>query len=656
MKYKANNTQRGIESVSKCESNLRCQVPTSSDDTPKGTWNVGPTKRWQVFREASKRVSGFDWGPVCPKKEVFVDTLNALRGDATAKELSHAGSGFLFRKVMPDTGGKTNSQAAKALQGKLDIAPGEIPIEFRRMAEKTVDKLFPKGWDRHWKEVAGNWKIPAGKAVLEEETDSRGYWEGRSGWWYEHVVGGVEPEGKEKWISEMRRVKVLNEGGDKKRVITIASGKQHVLAPLHNMIYSKLSRTKWLLRGDASSSSLSEFRYEKGEVFVSGDYEAATDNIPSSYSKLFIRLLRRNSRHVPEWIWDAAVDSMVGFIDWKRVKTWQGNGQLMGNYLSFPLLCLINYTTFLVGFGWTRGREIARKGLLAINGDDILFRCRRDEVPQWVSSVSSGGLILSMGKTLIHPRFASLNSTFFCITKIVKRVAIIRAKTWFYDRTKYKEEVKINSILGRVQRVRTDCNNQRPVIGLFLGVWAKEILKAGSGGLSNQMSLPVPDHVAGVTSAIHVIKNAVWEDALKRTEKDDKIDSGFGRGTSHGLAVYMSRLASERSHLQSFGAIAEDIKMGKNLTLPVSQEGGARDQLVDGVEYQRRVGRRLTYGITFRELWRMSKREWRRWERKGKLTSEGLVLRGLMFSGGPTFVVGGVLSVPGQKEGLWYPS
>jgi hypothetical protein len=73
--------------------------------------------------------------------------------------------------------------------------------------------------------------------------------------------------------------------------------------------------------------------------------------------------------------------------------------------LCFPLLCLQNY----IAFRWIFPENVPVK----INGDDIVFRSTRERYETWADFVSSVGLVLSRGKTLVNEGYFSLNSTFF---------------------------------------------------------------------------------------------------------------------------------------------------------------------------------------------------------------------------------------------------
>jgi hypothetical protein len=139
--------------------------------------------------------------------------------------------------------------------------------------------------------------------------------------------------------------------------------------------------------------------------------------------------LQSRSRHIPGRLWQYALASCraeiwypgehcssktgcaapgvtgpcqygkCGIVDRQR------RGQLMGNLLSFPLLCLQNYAAFKY--------LIPARVPVKINGDDIVFRSDRESAARWMDGVSSLGLTLSRGKTLVFSSVFSLNSTFF---------------------------------------------------------------------------------------------------------------------------------------------------------------------------------------------------------------------------------------------------
>jgi len=139
---------------------------------------------------------------------------------------------------------------------------------------------------------------------------------------------------------------------------------------------------------------------------VSGDYESASDNLRVEVAEAIIDTLQSMSSNIPATIWEAARAFLRCRIKYPDLKIpIQSEGQLMGNLLCFPLLCLQNY----VAFRWVFPRTIPVK----INGDDIVFRSDRARYEIWSEFVSSVGLVLSRGKTLVSEKYFSLNSSFF---------------------------------------------------------------------------------------------------------------------------------------------------------------------------------------------------------------------------------------------------
>jgi len=193
----------------------------------------------------------------------------------------------------------------------------------------------------------------------------------------------------------------------KSRSVTVADALQHLLGPLHRTIYGRLSEERWLLRGEAKPSRFDDFHVVSGEVFVSGDYTCATDNLSLEVAEAMLQEMRRSARRIPDRIFEYALSSLRARVHYPdlNIALEQVRGQLMGNLLSFPLLCLQNY----IAFRWSVGASAP----VRINGDDIVFRAPPEVADRWAANVGSLGLTLCVGKTLRDKRFFSLNSTFF---------------------------------------------------------------------------------------------------------------------------------------------------------------------------------------------------------------------------------------------------
>jgi hypothetical protein len=210
----------------------------------------------------------------------------------------------------------------------------------------------------------------------------------------------------------------------KSRGVTVNSADCLFLEPVHKAIYDRLSRFSWLLRGEAKPASFSSFGRRDGELFVSGDYSAATDNLSLEVAELLLVSIFSRARSIP-------VPLQLECLRSLRANVWYDNcgvafvqtrGQLMGSFLSFPLLCLQNYCAFKF--------VVHRPVPVKINGDDIVFRSTRLEYERWLSFCPQVGLFVCPGKTMVHERYFSLNSTFFkARLRDVKLLPVVRMAT-----------------------------------------------------------------------------------------------------------------------------------------------------------------------------------------------------------------------------------
>jgi hypothetical protein len=178
-------------------------------------------------------------------------------------------------------------------------------------------------------------------------------------------------------------------------------------------MYDRISKKNWLLRGDVSSAGLKKagFSVEKG-VLVSGDYKSATDNLPVAVAEAILEELLAHSLTVPPNIREYAKEILRPVLSY-----WVGEdredfevtvGQMMGSFLSFPLLCIQNF----LSFAWARKTYGLRKQCpLQINGDDILFQSTPAFAKHWMDVVSGLGLEVERSKTSVSSDYGSVNST-----------------------------------------------------------------------------------------------------------------------------------------------------------------------------------------------------------------------------------------------------
>jgi hypothetical protein len=315
--------------------------------------------------------------------------------------MSVAGTLFLFRKCLPSPGESLISSHRARLC--TDPKPLDLPSGYLAHSRRIARMCFPPGWDRGYPDAV--WRsTPSVSACLERKKGEGGARATRPD--RAQFLLDCSREGRDIDIPRDVRFHVVSENG-KDRGVTIASCKQRVLHPLHKTIYGHLSRLPWLLRGEAKPSKFTDFKPVPGEVFVSGDYEAASDYLPLPVAEALLDVMASTSSFIPSTLWAAARRSLRSRIWYEdcTIPFEQVCGQLMGNLLCFPLLCLQNY----VAFRWIFPASVPVK----INGDDIVFRCTEEKWLEWSRFVPRVGLRLSLGKTLVLRRYFSLNSTFF---------------------------------------------------------------------------------------------------------------------------------------------------------------------------------------------------------------------------------------------------
>lgn len=373
-------------------------------------------------------------------KSLLSSPLEKLGHSASRRHLGAAGSLFLLRKLLPSP----PSDPIPAYKAKMsrDQEPNGAFLDTVR---REIPHLFREGWDRNYERYVQRVVISK-NACLESKREDGGARShvnatiGQSDFW-DMCLGKTDME-----LSPYRKVKVLDDGG-KHRIVTIQSALAHVLLPLHLLLYDHLSLQPWLLRGDAKISSLTGFTRKPGEVFVSGDYESATDNFVLPHSEAILTAIFARSTHLPLSIRETALRSLRSVLRFDGgAQLEQRSGQLMGNFLSFPLLCITNYLGLVHALGWQRVRSLP----LRINGDDIVFRATKGEFTKWADSVKESGLVLSKGKTLVHRHHFSINSTFFSTGRrsIPYLVPVLRSATLFGNIPSATAEA---SLMGRLR-------------------------------------------------------------------------------------------------------------------------------------------------------------------------------------------------------------
>lgn len=213
----------------------------------------------------------------------------------------------------------------------------------------------------------------------------------------------------------------------KVRMITIAEEDTKCLQPLQKALWTYLGTCPqfcltngvkelddfesetlpWFERIESKIKSILSWT-NNDDLWLSGDYTAATDNFPMWATEALTEGILEHIDHEPTkaWVrWEISPHSMIYRENGKEVCETQTSGQLMGSLLSFPLLCFLN--DFVVS---ESGFE-AHKYL--VNGDDVVARGSMENIQRWKKLAPRVGLSLSVGKNFIDPDFCTVNSQLF---------------------------------------------------------------------------------------------------------------------------------------------------------------------------------------------------------------------------------------------------
>jgi len=126
---------------------------------------------------------------------------------------------------------------------------------------------------------------------------------------------------------------------------------------------------------------------------------------------------------ISDKIYPKTLEGLISFLkdsDHSELSVDQHTGQLMGSILSFPILCLSNFTTYWmmvesVWPAWSNDRPLpnVNSAPVLINGDDILFKIPKIFYDTWLNSVGKLGFKLSLGKNYVHPYILTVNSLLY---------------------------------------------------------------------------------------------------------------------------------------------------------------------------------------------------------------------------------------------------
>nr|QXN75334.1 MAG: RNA-dependent RNA polymerase [Grapevine-associated botourmia-like virus 6] len=188
---------------------------------------------------------------------------------------------------------------------------------------------------------------------------------------------------------------------------------KRILRPVHEAAYDWLTQFDWLVRGDVTPEHFRTVVMDEDpddEFFISGDFVASTDNLHLDAVQTVVEVL---SEALPEREAGVLKASFNGIqVAWGGGFKEVLRGSMMGNLVSFVVLCLLNKVCIDRAY-----QEVYNCGphhrKVLVNGDDCLFRGNIALYHRWLETTASVGFVINEEKSLRSSRYAELNSTVY---------------------------------------------------------------------------------------------------------------------------------------------------------------------------------------------------------------------------------------------------
>jgi hypothetical protein len=205
------------------------------------------------------------------------------------------------------------------------------------------------------------------------------------------------------------------------RVVTMQSARvKRVLTPVHNALYDHVTSFGWCVRGNVRKGDFEVVANDlrEGESYISGDYQAATDNIYLAAVEVIVDEISK-AKELTEVERETLVGSFASPEFKMSVEVGEHlpikRGSMMGNLVSFPLLCLLNKSCFDMACDIRDPGDRSRKG--RFNGDDCMFCGDMSFMTVWRGVTGRYGLIVNEEKTGFSRRWLELNSQPYFVKK-----------------------------------------------------------------------------------------------------------------------------------------------------------------------------------------------------------------------------------------------
>jgi len=283
-------------------------------------------------------------------------------------------------------------------QNVLSPPPPPSP-EYLLHVKKTITRVFSSCWDKDYFFHVGKY-LPNPSSRKPQFSRADHLWSGRRSEFFTKTTSEQDLAP----VIEARYKEICSAG--KKRPLLIFDENVDLLAPLHTCMYSYLQSKSWVLCGPPTEERMASVCVNEYQTSV--DLVSATDGLSHEVAETILDTLFFTSVKIPRSIRSLAKASLSPvFRDSRGVLRRVRHGQMMGSYLSFPLLCLQSYCAAT----WAARFDPDARYL--VNGDDTVISAFRIVRLQDYPS----GFRLNDDKTIRAKNVVEINSTAFLESK-----------------------------------------------------------------------------------------------------------------------------------------------------------------------------------------------------------------------------------------------
>nr|QIP68038.1 RNA-dependent RNA polymerase [Erysiphales ourmia-like virus 3] len=339
-------------------------------------------------KEALKRTKEWMEGP---------EISRALRRKGRSERLGGRMAFKLLKKCLP-TPCKCFGDGIEEWKAARQIpACGTIPNGFYKFLRKEVREIFPIGWDK------GFYKAISENVVNTSSCTERSGKFGGAAVAFDIDQYLLDVQGLNYIDSGTFSFKIVETSG-KRRPLTIMPARYNCLRPVHKILFDRLRKEKWCLIGDPTPEKFKRAGFKYKDKILSGDYKSATDNLDLRISHAILEELLDTSTSIPDELKDFCLRSLYPTVNVLGEEITVKRGQMMGSFLSFPLLCLYNRICSKFSLG---------NCPMLINGDDIVVETKNPS--RWFDNMELFSLEPESSKTSVSKDYAEINSTVFSI-------------------------------------------------------------------------------------------------------------------------------------------------------------------------------------------------------------------------------------------------